>query len=222
MWSRVLKRGQMLRLTDLEGGAAVAALFYNADDSLERYNMPDTLKAQHIARLTQGFVLFSDMGRVLCSIVEDTCGWHDTITGHADAAMSWAKYGEGGYQRLRNDFYRNTRDNFLVALGKHGLGKKDLTPNVNFFVKVAVGVDGGLRFVEGNSVAGSSVALRAELNTLIVLSNTPHPLDPATTYGPKPVALAVESGEPAGLHDECREKRPENGRGFALTEDYFE
>ena len=85
-WSRVLRRGQRLRLTDLEGGAAVAALLFNADDPTERYNMPDTLKAQHIARLTRDFVLYSDMGRVLCSITQDSLGWHDTITGHLDAA----------------------------------------------------------------------------------------------------------------------------------------
>lgn len=221
MWSRVLKRGQVLRITDVEGGASVAALFYNAEEPLERYNMPDTLKAQHIARLTQGYVLFSDMGRVLCSIVEDTCGWHDTITGHSDAAMTREKYGEGSYQRLRNDFYRNTRDNFLVELGKHGLGKKDLTPNVNFFVKVAVDENGNLAWVSGNSAPGSRVGLRSELNTLVVLSNTPHPLDPDRAYSPKPVLVSVEEGASAGAHDECREKRPENGRGFELTEDYF-
>jgi urea carboxylase-associated protein 2 len=221
MWSRVLKRGQILRLTDVEGGACVAALFYNADDPLERYNMPDTLKAQHIARLTRGYVLFSDMGRILCSFVEDTCGWHDTITGHATAATTRAKYGEGSYQKLRNDFHRNTRDNFLIELGKHGLGKKDLTPNVNFFVKVAADENGALAWVSGHSKAGAAVALRAELNTLVVLSNTPHPMDPATTYAPKPVLVTVEIGAEVGAHDECREKRPENARGFELTEDYF-
>lgn len=221
MWSRVLKRGQILRLTDLEGGASVAALFYNADDSFERYNMPDTLKAQHIARLTRGYVLFSDMGRILCSVVEDTCGWHDTITGHATAATTRVQFGEGTYQKLRNDFYRNTRDNFLIELGKHGLGKKDLTPNVNFFVKVAVNDKGALSWVPDNAKPGAVVALRAELNTLIVLSNTPHPLDPAKTYAPKPVLLTIETGAKVGPHDECREKRPENARGFQLTEDYF-
>src|SRR6478752_9157459 len=86
MWSRILRRGQTLRLTDVEGGAAVAALFYNAEDPSERYNMPDTLKAQHIARLTKGFVLYSDMGRVLCSITQDTVGWHDPIGGCSNAA----------------------------------------------------------------------------------------------------------------------------------------
>lgn len=221
MWSRVLRRGQTLRITDVEGGAAVAALFYNAEELSERYNMPDTLKAQHIARLAAGFVLYSDMGRVLCSITQDSLGWHDTITGHGTAAHGRAKFGEGTYQKLRNDWYRNTRDNFLVELGKYDLGKRDIVANVNFFVKVVVDEQGALSFVPDHSPAGSFVELRAEMNTLVVLSNTPHPLDPSTSYQPKPVALAIQSGAPAGVDDPCRLSRPENGRGFTLTERYF-
>jgi urea carboxylase-associated protein 2 len=221
MWSRVLRRGQTLRLTDVEGGAAVAALFYNAEELSERYNMPDTLKAQHIARLTSGFVLYSDMGRVLCSITEDTVGWHDTITGFGTAAHGRAKFGEGSYQKLRNDWYRNTRDNFLVELGKYDLGKRDIVANLNFFVKVVVDEQGGLGFVSGHSKAGGFVELRSEMNTLVVLSNTPHPLDPATQYGPKPVALTIRTGSPASASDPCRLSRPENARGFTLTESYF-
>lgn len=221
MWSRVLRRGQVLRLVDVEGGASVAALFYNARQPLERYNMPDTLKAQHVARLTRGYVLYSDMGRILCSIVEDTCGWHDTISGHADASWTEKRFGRGSYQALRNDWYRNTRDNFLVELGKHGLGKRDVVPNVNFFVKVVVDPEGNMTYVPGNSKPGSTVSVRADSETLVVLSNTPHPLDPSATYAPKPVALTVERGELAGPDDECRKKRPENARGFELTEDYY-
>lgn len=220
MWSRILRRGQTLRLTDVEGGAAVAALFYNAEELSERYNMPDTLKAQHIARLTAGYVLYSDMGRVLCSITEDTAGWHDTITGHGTAAHGLAKFGQGTYQELRNDWHRNTRDNFLVELGKYDMGKRDIVANVNFFVKVVVDLDGKLEFVPG-SRQGAYVELRAEMNTLVVLSNTPHPLDPATRYASKPVALTIRAGEPARLDDPCRLSRPENGRGFTLTESYF-
>ena len=220
MWSRVLRRGQRLRLVDVDGGAAVAALFYNADDPSERYNMPDTLKAQHIARLTRGFVLYSDMGRVLCSIVEDQVGWHDTITGHGTREHVAARYGSGSYQKLRNDFYRNTRDNFITELGKYDLGKRDLVPNVNFFVKVTADEEGKLAWVD-NGKPGAFVELRAELNTLVVLSNTPHPLDPTLTYSPKPVALEVRSGAPAGPDDPCRRSRQENERGFKLTELYF-
>ena len=134
---------QRLRLRDVEGRANVSALFYNARDPLERYNMPDTLKAQHTAFLTAGRVLYSDMGRILCSIVADDCGWHDTISGIgrrrgvARSATATARY-----QELRNDFHRNGRDNLLVELGKYGLGKRDLVPNVNFFVGVTVDDDG--------------------------------------------------------------------------------
>ena len=99
-WSHVLKRGTCLRITDVDGGANVGALFYNFECPAERYNMPDTLKAQHIARLTKGFVLYSDMGRILCSIVEDTVGWHDPLGGCSSAALVRAKYGEARYQEV--------------------------------------------------------------------------------------------------------------------------
>jgi urea carboxylase-associated protein 2 len=119
-WSHVLKRGTLLRITDIQGDANVGALFYNFECPVERYNMADTLKAQHIARLTEGFVLYSDMGRILCSIVTDSVGWHDPIGGCSNAAMVTAQYGESRYQEARNACHRNGRDSFLVELGKWG------------------------------------------------------------------------------------------------------
>jgi len=221
MWSRVIKRGQVLRLTDVEGSGSVAALLFNADFLLERYNMPDTLKAQHIARITTGNVLYSDMGRVLCSVVADSCGWHDTLTGLEDAAASLKKYGPGDYQTLRNDWHRNSRDNLLVELAKYGLGKRDFGPNLNFFVKVAVDAEGKLGWIPDNSKPGAFIELRSEMNTLVLLSNTPHPLDPAPTYRAKPVQLGVRWAGPVAKDDSCRSSCPENERGFALTEAYF-
>lgn len=221
MWSRVLKRGQRLRIRDVHGNAAVAALLYNASLPSERYCMPDTLKAQHIARLTSGCALYSDMGRVLCSIVDDTLGWHDTITGHTNAPMTRAKYGEGSYQTLRCDFHRNTHDNFLIELGKYGLGKRSIVANVNFFVKVVVEADGRLKYHPNHSAPGDYVELRADLDTLVVLSNTPHPLDPASTYAPGGVVLEVKSGVPAPPDDPTRNACPENQRGFALTDRFY-
>jgi urea carboxylase-associated protein 2 len=219
-WSRRLSRQQVLRLTDTEGRACVSALLYNARAPLERYNMPDTLKAQYTAFLTTGRVLYSDMGRILLSITADTCGWHDTISGCGDAAALKTRFGDGDYQALRNDFFRNARDNFLVELGKHGLGKRDVVPNVNFFVRVSVDDSGGMSWTAGNSRPGAHVDLRCEMDTLLVLTNTPHPLDPATRYAPPPVELAIYQGEAPTAEDACRLSRPENGRGFALTEAY--
>src|SRR5438094_7847006 len=116
-WSHVLKRGTALRLVDLEGGANVGAIFYNFDCPVERYNMPDTLKAQHIARLTKGFVLYSDMGRILCSIVEDKVGWHDPIGGPSNAKLLKGRNGLSLYKEKGKNYNKNARESFLTERG---------------------------------------------------------------------------------------------------------
>ena len=115
-WSHVMKRGTSLRITDLGGGANVGALFYNFECPVERYNMPDTLKAQQIARLTASFVLYSDMGRILCSITADTCGWHDTLSGVSNATMVAERYGSTRFQEHRNGYYKNGYDSFIIVV----------------------------------------------------------------------------------------------------------
>lgn len=220
-WSHVLKRGTALRIVDVAGGANAAAIFYNFECPVERYNMPDTLKAQHTAHLTDGFVLYSDMGRILCSVTHDSCGWHDPIGGHSDAALVRKKYGEARYQEHRNDFHRNTLDNFLVELGKYGLNRRDLTPSMNFFSKVVVGPEGGMTFAPSNSQPGNFVELRAEMNVLVILDTCQHPMDPNPRYDPKPVHLSVRRVQPPAADDPCRLSRPENARGFVNTERYF-
>jgi urea carboxylase-associated protein 2 len=220
-WSVILRRGNSLRLEDIEGGGNVGALIYNWDCMVERYNMPDTLKAQHIAHLTAGFVLYSDMGRILASITDDSCGWHDPLGGHNDAKAVAAKYGKSTYQESRNAWHRNTHDNFLVEAAQYGLSLRDIGPNVNFFSKVAVAESGKMEFVPGNSKPGDVVELRAEMNLLIILASGQHPLDPDPTYEPKPIRFSVNRATPAGPNDPCRLSRPENARGFINTERYF-
>jgi uncharacterized protein len=220
-WSHVLKRGTALRVVDVEGGANVGGIFYNFECPVERYNMPDTLKAQHIARLTTGFVLYSDMGRILCSVIGDTAGWHDPIGGTSNKQLIEKKYGPSTYQESRNDYHKNGHDSFVIELGKWGLGPRDLVANVNLFSRVDVAEDGGMSFVAGNSKAGDSVELRAEMNVLVILNTCQHPLDPNPKYQPKPVQVAIRSVLPAAVDDPCRVSRPENGRGFTLTERYF-
>lgn len=221
MWSQVVGRGKTLRLTDLEGGANVSMLLYNADLPVERYNMPDTLKGQHVFFLTAPLCVHSDMGRILCSIVRDTRGWHDTVCGCTDEAQVRAKYGAGGtYQACRNDFYRNGRENFLIELAKWGLGPRDLVPNLNWFSRVVADEAGNLSFVSEGARAGDVVELRFEMKTLVVLNTCPHPLDPAPGYAPGPVQLEVFASEPAAADDPCRLSRPENERAFLNTENY--
>lgn len=220
-WSHVLKRGTALRITDVEGNANVAAYFLNFELPSERFNLPDTLKAQHTARLRAGNVLFSDMGRVLCSITDDSLGWHDPLAGISNAAMVEKKYGRLTYQEARNGWHQNARDGFLVELGKYGMGPRDLHATVNFFSKVVVDEAGKMQYVKGHSKPGSYVELRAEMNTLVLLNTCPHPLNDDSVYQSKPVELSI-SRVPMPRHDDrCRRLCPENTRGFVLTELYF-
>lgn len=216
--SFVLRRGQLLRLTDIEGGANVSLLLLNAHEKSERLNLPDTLKCQHTARLTAGHCLYSDMGRILAAITADTCGWHDSIGGLLNAAEVAEKYGQGRYQELRNGFFRNGMDNLLVELGKWDLGLADLLMNLNLFSKVTVDSDGCFHFEAGNSKAGDYIELYAPMDTLVVLTALQHPMDPNPQYAPKPVQLSWQQVQSDGISVLCRTSRPENGRGFHNTE----
>jgi len=208
-------------MTDVDGGANVSALFYNRDLPSERYNMPDTLKAQYTAFLSKGRVLLSDRGRVLCSITDESSGWHDTLCGHVDSPLATRKYGVKRYQQHRNDYQKNARDGFLVELAKWGLDKRDLVATVNFFSKVTADEEGRLHFVSEHARPGGYVDLRAEMNVIVVLASAPHPLDPDPSYGPKRVKLTVYREDPPGALDPCRTSRPEAARAFENTERYW-
>jgi len=220
MWSKVVGRGKVLRLTDVEGGANVSTLLYNAYEKQERYNMPDTLKGQHIFFLTAPFCIHSDMGRLFCSITEDTAGWHDTVCGVSNRNLVEKKYGTKSYQEAHNDFYRNGLDCFLTELAKWGMGERDLVPNLNFFSKVTSDADGKLSFDTSAAKAGSYIDLRMEMDTLVVLNTCQHPLDPNTEYAPKPVKLEVFKAEPVSMEDACLQSRPENLRAYENTAAY--
>ncbi|MBU1284041.1 MAG: urea carboxylase-associated family protein [Gammaproteobacteria bacterium] len=216
--SFVLKRGQLLRISDIEGGANASLLLLNANEKSERLNLPDSLKCQHTAKLTAGHCLYSDMGRVLAAITADTCGWHDSFGGVLNAEEVDEKYGSGNYQQLRNGFFRNGVDNLLVEMGKWNLGLADLLMCLNLFSKVTVDSDGCFHFQPGNSKAGDYIELYAPMDTLVVLTALQHPMDPNPVYAPKPLQLSWHKVESDGISVLCRTSRPENARGFHNTE----
>jgi uncharacterized protein len=220
-WSGLLRRGTTLRLTDVAGGANASVLLYNYDDRSERYNMPDTLKAQHTAFLARGYVCYSDMGRVLCSITDDTCGWHDALCGFAGPKHTAEKYGVATFAERRNDFIKNGYESVLNELGKYDLGRRDLGPSINFFSKVTVDDGGALQFHPGHAKPGAYVDLRFEMNVLVVLTTCQHPLDPAQQYQPRDIQLTAWHSRPAPRNDACRTRCAENERGFRNTEVWF-
>ncbi len=220
-WSGVVRRGQRLRITDVDGAGAASLLAYNAGEPSERYNAPDTTKIQNTIFVTTGRLLFSDLGRVLLSVTGDTSGHHDALTGLGDAATTLAKYGPGRYLELRNDAHRNARDNFVAALGRHGLGRRDLVAPFNLFAGVVVEPDGRLTWVDGVQRPGAAIDLRAEMDVLAVLSATPHVLDPSPVYRPGPLLVTVWQGPGPAADDPCRTASPEAARAFDNTDALF-
>lgn len=219
-WSGAISRGKSITFTALEEGANLSLLLYNVHDTSERYNMPDTLKAQHTAHLTKGHVLMSDNGRVLASITADSLGWHDTLSGYATRQMVNERYGQTSYQEKRNDWYRSGEENFAVELFRNGLTTRDLVPVINLFSKVYCTENGDMHFVSKHAKKGDTITLRTEMDVLLVLSNTPNPLDPSSTYPSVPIELTIIEAERLEETDCCVNHRPENRRAFENTWDY--
>jgi urea carboxylase-associated protein 2 len=221
-WTAIVPRWATVRVTDVDGRGGAALLAYNAAQPSERYNAPDTTKVQNMIFLTEGWVLLSDLGRVLLSITADTGGDHETLSGASTAATVAASHGEGGsYLERRNDRWTNAHDNFIAALGRHGLGERDLVPNMNLFARVEVGDDGALRWVAGATRPGAWVDLRAEQDVLVALSATPHVLDPNPDWAPGPLHVTVWRSPPPTADDRCRTRSPEAVRAFENTDRYL-
>lgn len=212
-WSFRLRRGLQLTLTDLEGGANVGMLFYNPENLLERYNAPDTLKCQHTFKLTAGHCLYSDMGRIFCSIVEDSLGWHETVCGNSSAEQVARQWGARDYQSDRNDWRQNGQDAFLVELAKYGLGERDMAANLNLFSRVVTDAAGHLS-LDSAAAAGARLTLRFEMDTLVIMHSCPHPLNAAGAYPRKPVHCEISEAPPVLPDDLCLNHCEENKRGF--------
>jgi len=197
-WVRELKKGQVLRILDLQGNQAVDTLFYSAEDPAERYSAVDTIREQGSIYLTTGSRLLSTEGNPMLTIVADTCGRHDTLGGACAAESNQVRYA------LEKRPMHNCRDNYLLALAEspYDMGKRDLTSNINFFMNVPVTPEGGLTFEDGISDAGKYVELRAEMDLIVLVSNCPQLNNPCNAYNPTPVRMLIwdpaKTGEGSG------------------------
>ncbi len=215
--AKELHRGARLRLLDLYGDACVSMLVFNAERPVERLNVADTLKVQWNAYLGPGRLILSDMGRVLCSVVEDTAGAHDALCGASNRVSNARRYGEG----FNHGDHPNARDRFAVAVGKFGLGRKDIHASLNWFKGVSIAQGGHTVLEVGPFPPGRSLTLRAEMNLIVVLANCPHVLDPRPAYSVTPVRATAWRGAVTPPDDPIRRATPEGLRAFENVEEYF-
>ncbi len=187
-WMHTVRRGQTLRILDLEGNQAADTLFYSAADPTERYSAVDTIREQGNVYLSAGTRLLSTGGRVLLEIVADTCGRHDTLGGACATESNTVRYS------LEKKCMHACRDSYLLAVAEneqYGLTKRDITHNINFFMNVPVTPEGGLSFADGISAPGKYVELRAEMDVVALISNCPQLNNPCNAYNPTPIEVLI-------------------------------
>jgi urea carboxylase-associated protein 1 len=184
-WSRVIRAGETLRIIDLEGNQAVDCLLYNPLDPSERYSAPETMVRQRSIFLGKGTALLSSEGNVMMTVVEDQIGHHDTIGGACSQESNTLRYGH--HTRHQHACV----ENFLHDHAQRGGGKRDVVSNINWFMYVPVEEDGSLGIVDGLSAPGKYLDLRAEMDTLVVISNCPQINNPCNGFNPPPVRMVV-------------------------------
>lgn len=186
-WTYTLEPGQVLRIVDLEGNQAADTLFYDADNPGDHYSAVNTITNQGNVYLTAGSVLISESGKELIKINADTCGNHDTLGGACSAQSNTVRY---AHETLP---MHNCRDTFMLQLAKNDprFSKRDLAPNVNFFMNVPVTPDGGLTFADGVSAKGFYVEMQALCRVLVLISNCPQLNNPCNAYNPTPIQVLV-------------------------------
>jgi uncharacterized protein len=187
-WIDSIKRDQVLRIVDVEGNQAADTLFFNAADISDRYSAVDTIREQRNVYLSCGSRLLSTGGNVLAEIVADTVGRHDTLGGACAAESNTVRYA------LDKRTMHSCRDSWLLAVAQHdhlGIGKRDLSHNINFFMNVPVTPEGGLTFADGLSGPGQYVEVRAAMDIIVLISNCPQLNNPCNAYNPTPLEVLI-------------------------------
>ena len=190
-WIHELRKGQYFRIVDLGGNQAVDTLFYNAHDYSDRYSAQDTIQNQRNIYLTTGTKLISTAGAVLLTVVADTCGRHDTLGGACANESNMVRYA------IERRHMHACRSSFLKAVMEwdHGMSKRDITSNINFFMNVPVTPEGKLTFADGISEPGKYVEMLAETDVLALISNCPQLNNPCNAYNPTPVEVLIWAAE---------------------------
>lgn len=190
-FSTFIKKGQLLRIEDTYGQQAVDTLFYNAHDFSERYSSQDTMREQGAAYISTGTKVISSEGRVMLTMTADSCGRHDTSAGACSCESNTVRFGH--YTK----YLHACRDNFVIEVSKHGMNKRDIVPNINFFMNVPIEPSGEMTIVDGISAPGDYVELLAEMDVLLVISNCPQINNPCNGFDPTPIRVLVWDGEGA-------------------------
>lgn len=186
-WMHELLPGQSFRILDMEGNQAVDTTFYDMTNPEDHYGAVTTIVMQGNIYLTTGSILRAESGKPLLEITADLTGRHDTLGGACSSQSNTVRYAREKISM------HNCRDSFMLQLANNDQGfmKRDLAPNINFFMNVPVTKEGGLKFDDGVSAPGKYVEMKALEHTMVLISNCPQLNNPCNAYNPTPVRLLI-------------------------------
>ena len=185
-WSGVVRKGQTIRIEDTFGQQAIDTIFYSLADFGERYSSQDTLRVNGVAYIATGSQIISSEGRLMATVTADTSGRHDTSAGCCSCESNAVRFGHDSRH------LHACRENFILELSRHGMGKRDIVPNINFFMNVPISPNGAMTIDDGISAPGDHVELRAEMDLLCVISNCPQINNPCNGFDPTPIRVLIE------------------------------
>lgn len=195
-WSGIVRKGESIRIIDSYGQQAIDTIFYNAQEFTERYSNQDTMRHNGVAYITTGAAVVSNLGRVMLRVTADTSGRHDTSAGCCSCESNTVRFGHD------TRYLHACRENFILELARHGMDKRDIVPNINFFMNVPISPNGAMTIDDGISSPGDHVELVAEMDVLCVISNCPQINNPCNGFDPSPIRVIITGPEGAMAEDQ--------------------
>ena len=146
-WSGIVRKGQTIRIVDSEGQQAVDTLFYRADDFCRALFHPghDARAGRRLCRHRHE----DHLQRRQCHADDD--GRHLRPPRHLGRRLLLREQHRA--LRPRHPYLHACRDNFVLEVTKHGMSKRDIVPNINFFMNVPIEPNGEMTIVDGISAA---------------------------------------------------------------------
>jgi uncharacterized protein len=188
----VVRRGECLRVVDVQGGQVADFNAWSLADPRERFWSART-RIMEGAHLTTGNRLWSSPNMlVLFTITADTVQHRRSPLGGTSHDLLWARCSPGLW-RIRSGLENvpNCQDNLAGAIEPHGLSVHDVHDAFNIFMKTGLGSDDRLFWEDPESAADDYVELQAEIDCLVAVSACPGEALRKPDYGFRPLRLDV-------------------------------
>lgn len=178
-----LAAGEYVQVLDVSGSQCADFFAFDGEDRREYLSAEHTRVAVDRLFPQVGQSFFSNRRRPLLQFEEDRSpGIHDMLFAACDPAR-YEQYGVPGHG--------SCAENYRAAARTLGVDPCHVPQPVNFFMNVAVRLDGRCEFGPPQTSAGDFVLLRAFRDLLIVVSACPQEWNPAANFHPSDLVARV-------------------------------